>query len=188
MIVAVLLLMYLASLRYYIVANPVTGSRADGINGSFQVKRAKMRDLFGIASIKSERIGGACLAFRAKDLGYNQMAKLSCTSNQQCVDSGEAGKGAYCHVPTGTCWAKPLNVNLCRRSSDLGPNQLPLGPWASGTDHAIVGTPVKASEFSLKPNAQARVIACLNATGSSDCATADSDNRQVDMGPPLDIP
>src|SRR5688572_29235257 len=80
--------------NYRNLPGPVTGSYADGIKGSFRFQAVVAPD--GIPSPPS---GGACLVFRAKDLGFKEMAKKRCSSDSQCSTPGE-NIYAYCHQPT----------------------------------------------------------------------------------------
>jgi hypothetical protein len=75
---------------YRIAASPLTGSMASGISGSFRVVRAVVyrpqhpdQSAF-TTGIKSERYGGACVAFAAADLGYTAMAAKQCSTNLDC--------------------------------------------------------------------------------------------------------
>ena len=142
-----------ATIYYKIAANAVTGNRTTGINGSFKITRASGAD----DGIESNLQGGACIVFRAQDLGYTQMAGTSCNNDNQCNNSHE-GRG-YCEMSTHSCWARPLADPdpLCKRSIDPGaPAQ-----WPVNTDVPIGPPPGIPVPGNLKPNAQARIIACL---------------------------
>ena len=111
---------------FSIVAIRVTGSRVAGINGSFKLLNASV----GHPGIPSNGTGGACIAFRAQDLGFDVMASKSCHSNADCsnpdpsatpgteaagVFTPDATRPAhfehrfgYCDTATNQCWAKPV--------------------------------------------------------------------------------
>jgi hypothetical protein len=160
----------LAQTRYNIEPGPVTGDRNSGINGSFKIVRAKLINLAAFPNIllrsngiESDKTGGACIAFPAKELGFPIMGNITCTKNAECEPEQGVppeGAGAYCEVKTKNCWSKPLGAEkaLCNRSPDV--------PWTENVDHQIVAQPAPLSQISLPPDVHARVIACLLAKGT----------------------
>lgn len=118
-------------------AGPVTGSRVAGINGSFKLLPAST----GHPGIPAEGYGGACLTFRAQDLGFYVMAAHVCHSNSDCSkedptappgtekagvwapDSSNSAhfehRFGYCDTGTHQCWAKPIYTggNLSKTNS-----------------------------------------------------------------------
>jgi hypothetical protein len=167
--------------RYTIVPGPVTGSHAAGINGSFRVTQVTAPTSGPNSGIPSNLEGGACIVFRAQDLGYTQMAAKVCTRSEDC-DTGE-GAG-YCEVSTRKCWARPAAFPdpLCRRSIDAGaPPQ-----WDAGIDNAIPASGSSPAPAALKPNAQALIIACLKSKGEhKGCGRAPD---LIKWGSPASIP
>jgi len=139
---------------YTVAAGPVTGNRASGINSSFRITEAAN----AATGIESDLSAGACIIFRAQDLGYSRMAQKTCHNDNQC-NTGE-GQG-YCEIASKKCWARPIADPdpLCRRSLETH------APWPPDTDNMISNTsiPVPAN---LQPGAQAVTVACLR--GSSD--------------------
>jgi hypothetical protein len=138
--------------RFLVKPGAVTGDRAGGINGTFTLTQASP----GTASeggIPGDQLGGACIIFRAEDLGYSQMAQKVCHGDKDC-DTGE-GSG-YCSSDR-KCWGRPaagLNDPLCRRSSQTTPQT----PWAVDVENQISANPIPVPA-GLHPNAQARVVA-----------------------------
>jgi hypothetical protein len=138
--------------RFLVRPGAVTGDRAGGINGTFTLTQATA----GTApegGIPGDQLGGACIIFRAEDLGYSQMAQKVCHNDKAC-DTGE-GSG-YCSSDH-KCWARPaagLNDPLCRRSSQTQPQT----PWDVDVENKISQNPIPVPA-GLKANAQARVIA-----------------------------
>src|SRR4029453_1965391 len=84
--------------HYRNVAGPITGSYSAGINGTFRVEADP-------SGIPSDRYGGACIVFRAKDLGFTEMQHKNCRKDGDCDAGGHSG---YCDVLNGKCWAKPV--------------------------------------------------------------------------------
>ncbi len=100
---------------YTIVPDPVTGNRAAGINGSFKIVGTPVLDTGSVptvvhAGIVSDRTGGACFVFRAKDLGYSVMAGKQCTMQSDCEIPTEGGGAGYCETKTKTCWSRPVRT------------------------------------------------------------------------------
>jgi len=163
------------------VAGPITGSYDAGINGTFRIDDASG------GGILSETSGGACIIFRAKDLGFTEMAKKHCTSDSDCAAPNENFYG-YCHQPTNKCWSKPASADadgeLCNRSIDYDPARLwPVNTPVAISDHPIlVGTP----GWHISKNAKARVLARLNCAGGSPCAP-DGQNYVYDWGDPTQL-
>ncbi|MFL6770273.1 MAG: hypothetical protein ACJ8E4_00970 [Sphingomicrobium sp.] len=153
----------LQAANYHNVPGPITGSYADGIKGSFRFQGVSAPN--GIPSSPS---GGACIIFRAKDLGFKVMSKKHCTSDSQCPTPGESA-GGYCHQPTNKCWSRPdpttapgSDAALCRRGV--------AGP--AGADIEISATPAAISTptWKISKNAKARVLTCLNGLPPGGCA------------------
>lgn len=145
---------------YAITAKPVTGSRASGINSAFRISKVNGPNADGIASDLS---GGACILFRALDLGYTRMAAKSCNVSEDC-DTGE-GFG-YCRPGTHQCWARAIVAQgthdpLCNRSIDYSPPK----NWTADTDVPISPDriPVPAG---LRPHAEALTLALLKGNGT----------------------
>lgn len=137
---------------YKNVPGAVTGDRASGINATFKIIQAA-------GGIPSDRLGGACIVFRAQDLGYDTMAAQRCSRDEDC-GTGEA-IAHYCQKSTKQCLARP-NVTgpkdpYCKRSIDpdfLGKH------WPADVDIPISDNPI-AVPANLKPNAQAFLITLL---------------------------
>jgi len=167
--------------RYTIVGGPVVGEPKNGVNGSFRITEVQP------AGIPSERLGGACIVFAAKDLSFHDMARKKCVRNSDCVTPGEAEKGVYCHKPTNTCWAKPVgdaaDQALCERSKDFPRPK----NWDVNKDHPISANPVSLRPFGIEKGARARVVACLGRAyvdpAQSGCASMDGPDRIEAMGP-----
>ena len=139
------------STYYAISGGGVTGDRASGINGSFRITEASGPD----TGVASNGQGGACIIFRAEDLGYQMPS--SCTRNENCKDGSIQG---YCHPVSHQCWARPpaFPDPLCRRSID--PDAPPQ--WPVDQDLAIKQNPPPIPvPAALHRNAQAVVVACL---------------------------
>jgi len=148
--------------NYRNIPGPITGSYAAGIKGSFRFQAVSAPE-----GIPSPPNGGACIIFRAKDLGFKEMAKKHCTSHAQCATPGENAFG-YCHQPTNKCWSRPDPATapgsdgaLCRRGV--------TGPV--GEDIEISATPAAIStpSWKINKNAKARVLSCLNGSGGFGC-------------------
>jgi hypothetical protein len=148
--------------HFMIVPGPVTGSRAAGINATFKLVQATVGQ--GGEGITSDQLGGACILFRAADLGYTQMAAKSCTTQEDCA----TGEGLpYCEG--GQCWARPdpgpdATIDpLCRKSGDTTPaTHWPINQPVQIADPGPIPAPAN-----LRPNAQARLLACLRGKGTS---------------------
>jgi hypothetical protein len=148
--------------RYTIVPGPVTGSYNGGINGTFRIVAATAP-----AGIMSTGEGGACLIFRAEDIGYSKMAKVHCATDASCTTSEGAG---YCMKPNKQCWARPAGTDgkLCIKSSTRKPKP---GPWDANTTYPISDKPIDIASLGVRKQAKARVSARLNCTpGGSACA------------------
>jgi len=133
---------------YSIKAGTITGNRNPGINSSFKIKRDK-------AGIESNRSGGACIIFRASDLGY-EVKNPVCSSDGDCENIKGPG---YCDVSAHQCWARPSATGpkdpYCRRSIDPDGKLWNEGELIHISAQAIPVPP------ELKPNAQARTLALL---------------------------
>ena len=144
--------------------------------------------------IPSSGLGGACLVFTAKDLGFTAMDAKKCTTNQDCYHAPEdptaTGANAYkassyvpasdpthrensygyCDTQNKQCWSKPIG----------GPGSAGEPPvcnrpikMTAGTVNALPkkppapgpgAMPVDVSKW-VKPGARVRVVACLNKGG-----------------------
>lgn len=161
--------------RFTVRAGPVANAQIGALSGTFQLLKSGAPD-----AIPSTRLGGACLAFRATDLGFTQMAAKRCTKNSECSTPGENEYG-YCDTQTSQCWAKPTgpaaNPALCQKGQ----------VWSAVDTHAVPAQPVNASQFGIKPGAQVRVVACLNKSGinvaGTGCASKDGPDRIEVLGP-----
>jgi hypothetical protein len=169
--------MQAASLYYTVTAGPVTGDRASGINGSFRFSEASGPD----TGIESDLFGGACIIFRAEDLGYSKMAQKTCHSDEQCRTDKIGG---YCQPGTNKCWARPpANPDpLCRRSLETH------APWPPDTDNKISESNPIPVPADLKANAQAVVVACLRGKGNGANSACGGPDSQVKWGQPTTIP
>ena len=140
---------------YIIEAGAITGNRVPGINSSFKIRSSK-------SGIESDRYGGACIIFRASDLGYD-VEKETCSSDVDCKSSGAGG---YCHTETRQCWARPAVATgvkdpYCKRSIDSVTPANPNGQqWNEGELNWISAQAIPVPQ-GLKPNAQARTLALL---------------------------
>ena len=160
--------------RYTIRAGPVPNAQAGALAGTFQ-----LLETGGPNGIPSARIGGACLAFPAADLGFPQMAAKQCAKNSECATS--ENPVGYCDVEQRTCWSRPNRPDarpaLCNTGITLNPNDL----------NAVPAQPVNVAPFNIAPGAKVRVIACLNKAGANPratgCASADGPDRIEVMGP-----
>lgn len=144
--------------------------------------------------IPSSGIGGACLVFTAKDLGFTAMAAQKCTTNHDCYHDPEDpdAKGAeiykafsyvpesdpthrensygYCDTQNKQCWSKPIG----------GPGSAGEPPvcnrafqMTAGTVNGVPKSPAKPGPGAMpvdvskwvKPGARVRVAVCLNKGG-----------------------
>jgi hypothetical protein len=157
--------------RYVIVPGQVTGDRSVGINSSFIIQRAKPI-LIGAGAnwpslaptgIESDLYGGACILFRARDLGYDEIKDKVCHNDGEC--HSDKGPG-YCDMHTQQCWARPgVPIGeadpLCKRSIDTATSSNEDGKqWQEGEVNFISDQPIKVPQ-ELTPNAQARTYAIL---------------------------
>lgn len=136
---------------YEVTAGAITGNRTPGINSSFKIKRSK-------SGIESDRYGGACIIFRASDLGYDEVSNKVCSSDADCQNSKGPG---YCDVNSHQCWARPNVAEgakdpFCNRSIDYDPQR----QWNEGELNWISAQAIPVPQ-GLKPNAQARAVALL---------------------------
>jgi hypothetical protein len=155
--------------HYRNIPGPITGSYAAGIKGSFTFVPVSLTQ--GIASAPN---GGACIIFRAEDLGYSKMAKIKCHSDDQCSVKGESEYG-YCEPTKKHCWARPnpdtakgSDDALCRRGNKL-PSPVPISkPIEISVTPAAISTPT----WKISPHAKARVLTCLNGIPGGGCGGA----------------
>lgn len=145
--------------RYTIVPGPITGSYSGGINGTFRIVAA--RAPAGVMSIGE---GGACIFFRAEDIGYSQMPKVRCTTDASCTTSEGAG---VCMKKNKQCWARPTGADnkLCITSS----SRKPPGPWNANTTYPVSATPIDIASLGVRKNAKALVRGRLMCPGGSAC-------------------
>lgn len=141
---------------YAVKAGTITGNRTPGINSSFKIKRDK-------AGIESNRYGGACIIFRASDLGF-EVKNAVCSSDGDCENSKGPG---YCDMGSHQCWARPKPTGpkdpYCNRSIDTATPANPDGKqWNDGDLNRISPQAIPVPQ-GLKPNAQARTLALLKA-------------------------
>lgn len=155
--------------HYRNIPGPITGSYAAGIKGSFKFVPVSIAE--GIPSAPN---GGACIIFRAEDLGYEKMAKKKCFTDNQCSTPGEADYG-YCELPAHHCWARPNDETangsdeaLCRRGNKL-PNPLRMN---ESIDISATPAAISTSSWKVSPHAKARVITCLNGIPGGGCGGA----------------
>ncbi len=154
--------------HYRNIPGPITGSYATGIKGSFKFVPVSITQ-----GLKSAPNGGACIIFRAEDLGYAKMAKKKCYNDNQCSTAGEGG--GYCELPTHHCWARPnpetaigSDDALCRRGNKL-PTPVPINKTIEiSPTPAAIATPA----WKVSPHAKARVLACLNGIPGGGCGGA----------------
>lgn len=154
----------LAAIQAQNLAGPITGTYKEGINGTFHLEVENS----GLG-ILTNGWGGACILFRAKDLGFTKMAKKVCTKQSDCSIPGESD--GYCHVATGQCWAKPVkpnpvsaDENVCNRYIEGSPEPLEAGVWVS-----IADEPIQLAPLHVAKGAQARVLTCLNGIPGGGC-------------------
>ena len=133
--------------HYRNVPGPVTGTYDAGIQGSFQIDK-----VLAPAGIPSAPSGGACLAFRASDLGYDKMAKIRCTGDEQCSTS--ENPNGYCEMPQKKCWARPVGSDskLCKK--------MPTGAVA-GVNYKLPVSHGTLTALSVSPHAKVRVLTLL---------------------------
>jgi len=160
--------------QYRNIPGAITGTYAGGIQGNFKFVPVGAND--GIPSAPN---GGACIVFRAKDLGFKKMWQKTCTNDDDCSTPGENNYG-YCHLPSRKCWSRPDPATapgsddaLCRRGNrlpspvpinqDIDVSVTPPGVYTPATTSvpAAISTP----SWGIRPNARARVLTRLN------CAT-----------------
>ena len=151
--------------QYRIIPGPVTGSYKDGINGTFRLEAVASGGLM------SEGHGGACIIFRAEDVGFSKMAQKSCTADGDCATEETPGQNVhgYCDVQTSKCWARPTKMGaddaLCEKSLQLTPPT----PWTPGVDNKISAEPIKIKSLGVRKHAQARVVTCLHGIPVGGC-------------------
>jgi hypothetical protein len=140
---------------YVIDAGTITGNRVPGINSWFKIRNSQ-------SGIESDRYGGACIIFRASDLGYD-VKKEDCSTDDDC---GSSGVGGYCHTESRQCWARPAVAAgskdpYCKRSIDSAtPTNQDGQQWNEGELNWISAQAIPVPQ-GLKPNAQARTLALL---------------------------
>jgi hypothetical protein len=137
----------LQAAQYRNVPGPITGSYAGGIAGTFHLEAA-----IGDNGIPSNGDGGACIVFRAKDIGDEEMDKIRCSNDSQC--STPAHPYGYCEQPNNKCWAKPSGSDpkVCKKGVAMVP----------GAVHTISVSKATLTQFNIPHNAKARVLTRLN--------------------------
>jgi hypothetical protein len=158
--------------NYRNIPGPITGSYAGGIKGSFEFHTVAAPN--GIPSAPS---GGACIIFRAKDLGFDKMSKKRCHSDGDCSIPGENDYG-YCDTQNNKCWSRPLappvgpnpDDYLCLRSiSPRFPTPTPINsPIEISSTPAAISTP----SWKISKHPKARVLTCLNGIPGGGCGGA----------------
>jgi len=162
---------------YYTVrADDVADANLTALQGTFAMVSATAAD-----GIPAAGLGGACLAFTAKDLGFSTMDGKRCTSNADCSVDAPAGTApnspeaysyapdparpdhrenrfGYCDTQNKQCWSKPITDNgnnaVCNRPVTMTP----------GTLNPVPKQPIDVSKW-VKQGAKVRVVACLNKGG-----------------------
>ena len=165
----------LQTANYRNIPGAVTGSYSAGIKGTFRVEA--VTPPYGIASLPS---GGACIVFRAKDLGFKKMWDLTCTRDEDCSVEGESRIG-YCHPKSRKCWSKPVDSPDAPNGSDKAlcirslPGTAFPPPIPTNVTHEISATPAQVStpSWKIRKNAKARVLTCLNGIPTGGCARVD---------------
>jgi hypothetical protein len=185
-----------AAEEYFTVrAGPVANASASAISGTFQMLKVAQAN-----GIPSAGRGGACLAFRASDLGFTEMAKIQCQTDAQCSNPAPDGTtgpdaGSYAPDPAnpthresrygycgdGICWSKPIQPGadpaVCNRPITMTANVL----------NPVPKTPSDLRPYSIKRGAKVRVVACLNKAGidptKTGCASVSGTDLVHDMGP-----
>ena len=151
--------------------------------------------------IPSSGAGGACLVFPAADLGFTEMAKIQCQTNEQCSNfpppgttgpdlgsyvpnpnnpSHRESRYGYCDQGSKKCWSKPIGPDAdaatCNRPITMTPTTL----------NPVPKTPGNLQPY-LRPGAKVRVAACMNKAGidsaKSGCASKDGKDLVFEMGP-----
>ena len=150
--------------KYRNIPGPVTGSYAGGIAGTFHLQSAA-------SGLASNGYGGACLIFRARDVGLDWMEKKHCTKDSDCSKPG-SDIGGYCEEQTKKCWAKPIAPSLddadsmvCLRRPEI-PGGAPLTP---GQTMTIPVSHANLVKMKIAPNAKVRVLTCLNGIPGGGC-------------------
>ncbi len=150
--------------HFLFVPGPVTGNRADGINGSFTMTQATAPNGSPVNGVTSlDQLGGACIIFRLQDLDPSLTGAKVCTTDEDCRSETVAG---YCHADTHECWGRPAlppaQDPLCNRSVDYSPPK----SWPLGEVIPISPNPIPVGGYNLKPNAQAVIVALTRGRGN----------------------
>jgi hypothetical protein len=166
--------------EYRNIPGPVTGSYASGISGTFHYEVA------ATGGIPSNGWGGACLIFRAKDLGFEQMEKKHCTQDSDCTTNESGG---YCEQTTKKCWAKAVlptpedadGFSCLRRIEGLSPQPLQVGETLT-----IPVSHANLVNMKIPQTAKVRVLTCLNSPGGRGCA-GDGTKYKHEWGDPTQL-
>ena len=139
------------------VPGPITGSYSGGIKGTFRFEATP-------AGFPSPPSGGACIIFRAKDLGFTEMEKKRCTTHAECGTPGENSTG-YCDKQNNKCWSRPTYADadqyLCRRGV--------TGPTGVSLEISATAAEISNPAWKINHNAKARVLTCLNGLPPGGC-------------------
>lgn len=172
--------------QYRNIPGAVTGTYSGGINGTFKFVPAIAPD--GIPSAPN---GGACIIFRARDLGFKKMWAKHCKIDDDCSTPGENAYG-YCEVKKGKCWARPdpakapgSDEALCRRGNKL-PSPVPINTdldISITTTGAPTPAPISTPSWKIKHNAKARVVSRLNCPPTSPGCAPGGHDYILEWGP-----
>lgn len=173
-----------AAESYYTVeAHDITNNTITAVQGTFAMVPATAAN-----GIPSNGRGGACLVFRAKDLGFTTMDAKKCTKNSDCTvlpppeitdttkpeyysyspnpadpDHREARFG-YCDTQNKQCWAKPITDNggnaVCNRPLVMTPGTVNLVPNNPPPPPPPAVGPINVSKW-VKVGDKVRVVACI---------------------------
>jgi hypothetical protein len=175
-----------AAQAYYTVqADEITDAKITALQGTFQMLNATAAN-----GIPSTGGGGACLVFRAKDLGFTTMDGKKCSSNSDCTvlppptvtdptkpefysyvpdpanPSHKEARFGYCDKQNKQCWAKPITNNggnaVCNRPIIMTPGTVNQVP----KNPPAPGTgPIDVSQW-VNIGDKVRIVACLQKTGA----------------------
>lgn len=166
--------------HYTVVPGTVSGSRASGLSGTFQMEYAGIWPT--ATAIESDGRGGACIAFLASDVLAIGQAPNSCSKDEDCDSFAGKVDAYYCdREGAGRCWVKPLNTStqLCNRPVMLKDGE----PAPVPKPENVAPLPPNV----LRNDASARIIACINKTGANPqitgCGVSDGPDRVERMGP-----
>jgi hypothetical protein len=193
-----------AAQDYFTVrAGPVANAKINALAGTFQMLKVGQGN-----GIPSDGKGGACLAFRAADLGFTEMAKAVCHSNSDCSHEAPPGttgdeafsyapdpgnpahrenRYGYCDQSSNQCWSKPIvnggNEKVCNRPITMTPTTL----------NPVPKDPIDVTQLNVSSKGQVRVVACINKGtapypgGRPPCSKVVSPDRIEVMGPSANV-